>query len=690
MFIIICLFIALTLYCRSCGWPGALAAFGAIFAIPIVAFPLLRVGFAPQSANLEALAFVLLAIWVLSGRHIRKLRLSDLQDELPALALFCLSLIFAQLLCFTWPDFVSIGERLRDYAILAATIDSPSVATEPWMSGATLNYYVYWYRFGALLSQFGRLEVWNTYHLLAAFSIASYCAMAYLCGRIVAKFSISGALASAIIIAAGSNFDGLMSVFEFDKNWWRPSRVILGAINEFPAWSFILGDLHPHFTNLVFFPFALCAIALVIDKRGKQVLVPALLLALLLFPLFIYNANAWELPIWLGFIFTLLATSLVVFDRSDVKSWIAQERPLFWRVQSKQRFEFLAYCGTVIYLCVSLWLSSRNISPAHDALTFVRHPIASSRFSELFKHWGLPFGLMSLAVPALLSGWRMRLLGYVAIGLSILVDSGSTLVMTLFVLNALRVLARRVDVKSADRLILDALSIAALGLILTPEILFFNDPYGGENERMNTIFKIYAATWCPIHLCAFAITRDAWLQVRSKQLRDIAGWIAQPVLMILMLLFFRQAAALRMQSDFSIEPKSQGLSSVDREFPGSAATIQFLEKLPRSVILEGQGNPYSYTTHVATLSGHDSYLGWANHVGLLTRNNEEVQRRERISEQIYTLVDCAARRSLVLKEGINFVIVGPLEQQKYAGAQDLDYGCLKLESQTGGYRVYSP
>ena len=690
MFIIICIFIALSLYCRSCGWPGALAAFGAAFAIPIAAYPLLKLNLPAPSAYLLSLAIILVAIWTLTGRRFRKLELSDLQDELPAVALFCLTLIFAQLLCLSWPDFIAIGERLRDYAILAATIDNPSIAAEPWMYGATLNYYVYWYRFGAMLSTVGQLPVWETYHLLAAFCFASYCTLVFLCARIVAKISLLGALACALIIAAGSNFDGIMAALENDANWWRPSRVILGAINEFPAWSFILGDLHPHFTNLVFFPFALCVLALILAGRPQRALLNGILVPCLLFPLFIYNANAWELPVWLGFVLTLVVTSLVVFDFAKIKTWWTKQRLLRPDKQERDRLGFFACGGLVVYLCISLWLSSRNISPAHDELTLVRHPIASSRLVELWKHWGVPFALLCASLPALLSGWRMRLLGYVAVGLSLLVDTGSTLVVTLFLLNAIRLLENRGSANAPQRLVLDALSIAALGFILTPEILFFNDPYGGENERMNTIFKIYAATWCPIHICAFAITRDAWSLLKPKEIRDIGGWIAQPALTVLMLLFFRHAGALRMQKDFDIEPKAQGLSSVEREFPGAAATIQFLEKLPRGVVLEGQGNPYSYTTHVSTLSGQTAYLGWANHVGLLTRNNDEVQRRERISEQIYTSLDCVSRRQLASAEQINFIVLGPLEQQKYPGASDRDYSCMKLENQSGGYKVYSP
>lgn len=685
MLIIILLFVLFLLLSRSCGWNGALSAFAALFALPIVAYPLIRFQLTPFSAYFISIFVLIFSIWFVSGRRLRKLSLQDFQDELPAFALFFLTLIASQLFCLLWPDFISIGERLRDYAILAATIDNPGVANEPWMSGAVLNYYVYWYRFGAMVSNLGGLPVWETYHFLAAFCFASYCTLTFLCARLVAKFSIIGSLTSATIIAAGSNFDGILTAYEHDANWWRPSRVILGAINEFPAWSFILGDLHPHFTNLIFFPFAVCVICTVLSSSNKNSFFLGSLISALLFPLFIYNANAWELPVWLGFVLTSIVTALTVCEFASVKNYLRSSRPNINKISINCVFS----CLIILLLCYSLWMSSRNIAPAHDPLTLVRAPIASSRFSELFSHWGVPLTIFSIFLPCLLNGWRMRTLGYVALILSALVDSGSTFLMCLFILNAIRILEQLQLNRSINQIILNALSLASIGLILIPEIVFFNDPYGGENERMNTIFKIYAANWFPIHLSAFVIARDSWNNFKNEKIQELAAWAAQACILVTMLLFFRHAAAIRMQKDFSIEPKSEGLSSINREFPGAAATIQFLERLPRTVVLEGQGNPYSYTTHISTLAGQTAFLGWANHVGLLTRNNAEVQRREQVSEQIYTLDDCNQRKELIAKEGIKYLVVGPLEQQKYPGASGKDYSCLKLENEAEQYRVFS-
>ncbi len=84
-------------------------------------------------------------------------------------------------------------------------------------------------------------------------------------------------------------------------DFWGPSRVIPWTINEFPFWSFLFADLHPHMIGI---PFALFFLALVLtlikdsDVYGR-VLWPwgAALLALFALMLgTLASINLWELP----------------------------------------------------------------------------------------------------------------------------------------------------------------------------------------------------------------------------------------------------------------------------------------------------------------------------------------------------------------------------------------------------------
>jgi uncharacterized membrane protein len=107
-------------------------------------------------------------------------------------------------------------------------------------------------------------------------------------------------------------------------------------------------------------------------------------------------------------------------------------------------------------------------------------------------------------------------------------------------------------------------------------------------------------------------------------------------------------------------------------------------------VLETQGNAYSYTSFVSTLAAQPSYLGWANHVNLLTKNYAEVSRRERITQEIYRESDCHRRRELVQREGIRYVIVGDLEQKEHPGIKALDFSCFTQVAGQDRYLVFGP
>jgi uncharacterized membrane protein len=92
--------------------------------------------------------------------------------------------------------------------------------------------------------------------------------------------------------------------------------------------------------------------------------------------------------------------------------------------------------------------------------------------------------------------------------------------------------------------------------------------------------------------------------------------------------------------------------------------------------LEAQGDPYSYTTFVATLSAQPSYLGWQNHLQLLSTERDEVARRAKVTEQFYGSMSCAERLALARQERIRYVVLGTNERLKYEDLPDEGFSCL--------------
>ncbi len=241
--------------------PTFLTTFGLILATPLVAFLLGYYASVPLNFASYGIILVGLGAATIYLFSSGKPKWSEMRDggisELMPIILFNLVFVVGLTACLNWPDFFPNGERLRDYALVTALIREPITAAEPWMSGYQINYYLYWYRFASFLSSTLILDAWDTYHQLISFALAFYVAAVASSLRLAFGMSPLVSAVISIFIGFGSNIAGFINGITGDSNWWGPSRVIAGAINEFPAWSFLLGDAHPHYLNLGLFPWAI-------------------------------------------------------------------------------------------------------------------------------------------------------------------------------------------------------------------------------------------------------------------------------------------------------------------------------------------------------------------------------------------------------------------------------------------------
>ncbi|MEI6222845.1 MAG: DUF2298 domain-containing protein [bacterium] len=88
--------------------------------------------------------------------------------------------------------------------------------------------------------------------------------------------TISGPFGGFIYI--GTLFTNITKIaagqVKFEYNYWDPTRVIPGTINEFPYFSFLFADLHPH---MIAIPFTLLVLALLLNlflKPKVELLTP--------------------------------------------------------------------------------------------------------------------------------------------------------------------------------------------------------------------------------------------------------------------------------------------------------------------------------------------------------------------------------------------------------------------------------
>ncbi|MEY4669077.1 MAG: hypothetical protein RL518_1776 [Pseudomonadota bacterium] len=743
---------------------------GTLLLIPVGRFLLgwclLQVGFDSSSGVVSALLYLLSfgAItgfaYTVFGKRAERVAKREFYPIVFFAVVFCIGYA----LCMRWPDFIDLGERLRDYSMLASSIDSPVAPKEPWMDGIKLNYYVYWYRFGNLLSVVLGMQTWEAYHALVAFSISLYAAVIFQIVRVILGGGVGVAAMAGLFIPFGANVAGMLCAkrseqgygWEPDNGWWGPSRVVQGAIDEFPAWSFVLGDAHPHFLNIAALPFFLLILYRILTSTGgvlfrfSQAGVFVVGAAL-----FLKASNAWEVPMWLGtvacvavlagFFFVnrisvsgslsanqvkpfelikgglgvliLLASLWAIYryhnPESPLTSFILLAVGVGFFVISfpwavlpttgvPQLMKLRPHKGWVAFwviLFVTLWLSGQHIVPPDKIpAKFVRQPTQVTTTAELFMHWGIQLSFLAVGSLLLLrlSTQTVILAGF--LGLSLLYDKAALFIYCVMALQVVRCIADKE--KGAElpwaRVFEDALIVSGLILILTPEIVFLDDSYGPEIDRMNTIFKLYTTAWGLLGLGAVSVTTRALKRYEylvadyGKAFPIAVGGVIAVGLAYGCSKFYFHTVPMRQNGslDPTFEAMLEGLGEANRWHKGSADAIRALRKLPKGRVLEAQGRAYSYTGFVSTLSSQPSYLGWANHINLLNKVYGDVSRRESLTKQIFNEGDCGARKELARAEKIRYIVVGTLEEKAYPGARGKDYSCFASVVQSGDYAVY--
>src|SRR3954466_2861385 len=153
-------------------------------------------------------------------------------------------------------------EKPMDMAFVNAAGDAGTFPPEdPWMAGQDLNYYYLGHLMAAGLVRLSGVAPDVGYNLAVATffalsAVAAFGLAAALTARVAGGLWGVGFVLVAGTVGAGIDVlgvDGPLTGYD----WFGASRVIKGTINEFPAFSFTLADLHAHVMAI---PFSLLAL----------------------------------------------------------------------------------------------------------------------------------------------------------------------------------------------------------------------------------------------------------------------------------------------------------------------------------------------------------------------------------------------------------------------------------------------
>ncbi len=202
------------------------------------------------------------------------------------------------------------GEKPMDMGMLQSFLRAPdALKIDPWMVGEQLHYYYFGYFINGFIGNILMVKPSEIYLLAHSFNFFLYISV------VLAALWKQGRstlfwLSSAISIVMLTNFSAITSLLTESgvSAFWHMTRLFIGQsyFIEFPLWSFVLADFHPHY---IAYPLSLLSILYIlkVDKNGwMHVWLMGVILAVLL------AVNSWD--------FLFICTVLVVWIMAK-KQW---------------------------------------------------------------------------------------------------------------------------------------------------------------------------------------------------------------------------------------------------------------------------------------------------------------------------------------------------------------------------------
>ena len=568
------------------------------------------------------------------------------------------------------PD-IAGTEKPMDFALINGILRSGQFPPkDPWMSGFNISYYYFGYYLVALMIKLSGVMPAIGFNLALAsvfgLTALGVSALLYnLTGRL--RFGLLGAFLTLL----ASNPDGFLRVLRAGTLasqqfwWWWPSSRVLHSgcgqecIDEFPQFSFMLGDLHPHVMVLPLAVFAL-AVALAILKRPDPMRwARSDWLPLLLVPISVGAlgfTNTWDLPAYLAIILAaIVLRQYVESPRPPQRERARVREPHWfdWRVPAWTAAASLA-AYVPFYVGFQSQAGGIQLEPAQTAP------------AEFLGMWAFGFLLALALMAALVRLPRWAALSLALGGALVLGVTRKWLLALMLALAAaavwhlyLRLKERKWQPEQAFAL---GLVAAGFGLIAVCEVVFLKDTFG---NRMNTIFKFYYEVW--LFLAIAGAYGVAQISPRLRHPSLHFGWIGGVGLLCAAASLYPVASFYTKANELKPKWTLDGSAFLSGVAPGDLRAIDWLNGRVRSdvVVAEATGDEYSQFGRVSTYTGLASILGWAGHELQWRGVWKEQPKRIADLTALYTATDESTIKNLLAQYNVSYVVVGGLERQKY-------------------------
>lgn len=608
-------------------------------------------------------------------------------------------------------------EKFMDYGFMTSMMRTDYMPPEDfWYSGTNLNYYYMGQYFATFLTKVSGVTV-NDGHNLALAMLAAFCFMlVYSILYELAKLAveeknknrrkkaeeqqseyrpvsgvisallphISGLLGGTAVAFAGNMHYTVfakivptvqeMIGMEKDSYWFPNATRYIGynpptndkTIHEFPAYSFVLGDLHAHVTNIM---FVLTVVGILVGwlfyrksrmeavKEGRQTEKFSLLkevfhpsvVAIGFFIGLFQMTNYWDFPIYF-----VVSGAIILFSNAVI---------MRFRKESLILTAYHAAVVVVLMLLVSLPFNIKFDSMAGGiGICFNHTPLY-----QLAVLWGLPVVVLVVYIISLvLRQKKENAAGKESIAKK--ADGSKT--------DAAKgrkerpVLFRFINELELSDLFVLTIGLCAAGLVLLPELVYVVDIYSGDYKRANTMFKLtYQAFILFGIMMGYVIPKLILLSGKAWQC--ICGLLSGYLL--LGTVGYLGTSIESWFGDITDRSRFQSLDSaafVQKESPSDADAINWINENieGRPVMLEANGASYTYYQRVSVMTGLPTVIGWETHEWLWKDSYELVSLRSEDVRTIYTSDDLTQVKNLLDFYQVKYIYIGGQEHIKYAEA----------------------
>jgi uncharacterized membrane protein len=508
---------------------------------------------------------------------------------------------------------IYFGEKAMDFNLLNFMTRTEVMPPEdPWFAGKLMNYYYFgYYIFSGLIKMSGaKLDLGYALSMAtipALFGASLFSLLLAVTKRV--KYSLFG----STFIVLGSNWKSVSAIL-VDKvqpnisYFWSTTRVFPGnAFAEYPVWSFLFSDLHPH---VMAYPFSLMFLTFFYfhyqNQLGKNLFV------------YFFFSLCWGgilgLNTWDTLFYSLFISLFFIIDISLSRN--------------KFREKYIS------------WSKLLGIS--------ILGPIL---FYPLFKTLGT-------GRPFFLSFWKGEGIPWS----SYLDHQGHWfLIIALFFIPLFLTKIRKRKVKAAGHSFLFKYFLALIFVIfITNHIVIF--------DRINTIFKFHNQIYILLGLLAMSGLRYSPFFMKKFNRRFVFIFLTVFCSLSLLGTFF-QIKAINSYRPFGGRGSTlHGAEYLKRMNSEDYSLVQWFRKNVQGtpVLVEKYSKSFDKKgARISTHTGLPTYLGWDNHVFIRGAKRSAIRSRQREIDFVFNSIDPVSVHSFLIKKNISFVIIGKLERRHY-------------------------